>query len=65
MAERHQTHSFFRKRGSSRWWPDKRDMAEVVDAYSDLFEKTKTIPDLLIEDVKKLYASEKGTSESQ
>jgi len=34
-------------------------MAEVVDAYSDLFEKTKTIPDLLIEDVKNLYASEK------
>ncbi|MDD5497814.1 MAG: hypothetical protein PHP36_05240 [Atribacterota bacterium] len=36
-----------------------------VDAYSDLFEKTKVIPDLLIEDVKKLYASEKGTSASQ
>ncbi len=36
-----------------------------VDAYSDLFEKTKVIPDLLIEDVKKLYASEKRTSASQ
>jgi len=36
-----------------------------VDAYSDLFEKTKVIPDLLIEDVKKLYGFEKGTSSSQ
>lgn len=36
-----------------------------VDAYSDLFEKTRTIPDLLIEDIKQLYASEKGTPESQ
>ncbi len=30
-----------------------------VDAYSDLFEKTRTIPDLLIEDIKKLYAAER------
>lgn len=36
-----------------------------VDAYTDLFEKTKTIPELLIDDIKKLYASEKGTSESE
>ena len=36
-----------------------------VDAYSDLFEKTKEIPDLLIEDIRKLYAPEKGTSESK